>query len=152
MKRQAITLIEDNEGDIFLLRESLSELLSDYELNVFRSMDHLVESHALLQERALNSTGITLLDLNIPGSSGWDILSWIQRDSILRIQPVIVLTSSRSPADIDRAFRSGANAYIPKPDDFEGYRRMTHSLAEFWFHVSVLPQSPRLESFPPHRF
>ncbi len=110
MKRQAITLIEDNEGDIFLLQESLSELLSNLELIVFRSMDHLVESHALLQDRVLNSTGITLLDLNIPGSSGWDILNWIQRDAVLRIQPVIVLTSSRSPTDIDRAFRSGANA------------------------------------------
>jgi CheY-like chemotaxis protein len=143
MKRQVITLIEDNEGDIFLLRESMEEIRQDLELVAYNSLDHLVEYHAQIQDLVLNSIGITLLDLNIPGSSGWEILSWIKQDSVLRMQPVIVLTSSRSPNDIARAYQAGANAYIPKPDDFEGYRRMTQSLVEFWFRVSTIPQRSR---------
>ena len=140
MKRQVITLIEDNEGDIFLLRESLEDLNHDIELAAYSSMDQLIESRSTIEDSITNAVGITLLDLNIPSSSGWEILSWIKEESSFRNQPVIVLTSSRSPNDIERAFRDGANAYIPKPDDFEGYKRMTQSLVEFWFGVSALPQ------------
>jgi CheY-like chemotaxis protein len=140
MKRQIITLIEDNEGDVFLFRESLKEQNHDIELVSYSSMDQLIESRSTIEDSITNAVGITLLDLNIPSSSGWEILSWIKEESSFRNQPVIVLTSSRSPTDIERAFRVGANAYIPKPDDFEGYKRMTQSLVEFWFGVSALPQ------------
>jgi CheY-like chemotaxis protein len=140
MKRQIITLIEDNEGDVFLFRESLQDQNQDIELIAYSSMDQLIESRNSIEDSIVNAIGITLLDLNIPSSSGWEILNWIKEESLFQNQPVIILTSSRSPNDIERALRAGANAYIPKPDDFEGYKRMTQSLVEFWFGVSALPQ------------
>lgn len=140
MNRQIITLIEDNEGDVFLFRESLRDQNHDIELVAYSSMDDLIESRKTIEDSSVNAIGLTLLDLNIPSSSGWEILNWLKERSSLRNQPVIILTSSRSPNDIERALQAGANAYIPKPDDFEGYKRMTQSLVEFWFRVSALPQ------------
>ncbi len=68
--------------------------------------------------------GLILLDLNLPGMHGLDVLAQIKADPELMIIPVVVLSSSRHPDDIRRSYEMHANAYIVKPADFDGFDDM----------------------------
>ena len=69
---------------------------------------------------------LLLLDLNLPGTSGLDLLEWLRKQpEPLKELPVIILTSSRDTEDIDRAYELGATSYMAKPSgDFDGLAEM----------------------------
>ena len=55
--------------------------------------------------------------------------------------PVIVLTTSNAEQDIERCYAAGANSYVHKPVDFEGFIQAIARLSDYWLNVSVLPKS-----------
>lgn len=79
---------------------------------------------------------VLLLDLKMPRVDGFEVLSRLKRAERLRCNPVIVLSSSQEPVDIRRAYELGANAYLEKPRDLAGYRRMVHCIREFWVELN----------------
>jgi CheY-like chemotaxis protein len=83
---------------------------------------------------------VVLLDVNMPGLSGHEVLAALRGDDQLRTTPVVMLTSSRQDKDIDGAYRAGANAYIVKPADLNGLRDLASTLQQFWSSVQ-LPRS-----------
>lgn len=85
--------------------------------------------------------GAILLDLNLPGTDGREVLTEIKSDSTLKSIPVIVLTTSSDARDIDKCYHSGANSYIRKPVDLEGFVRAIQHLKEYWFEIVILPKS-----------
>lgn len=84
--------------------------------------------------------GIVLLDLNLPGTDGREVLVEVKSDEDLRRIPVIVLTTSTDARDIDRSYRAGANSYVRKPVDLDGFVVAIQRLKDFWFDVVVLPR------------
>ena len=84
--------------------------------------------------------GVILLDLNLPGTDGREVLTEIKRDESLRHIPVIVLTTSNDDRDVEACYRAGANSYIQKPVDMEGFLRAIERLKGYWFEVVVLPR------------
>lgn len=84
--------------------------------------------------------GVILLDLNLPGTDGREVLQEIKRDDHLRHIPVIVLTTSTDDRDVDACYQAGANSYIQKPVDMEGFIRAIERLNGYWFEVVVLPK------------
>lgn len=82
---------------------------------------------------------LILLDLNLPGTDGRDLLISIRSDQRLRDIPVIVLTTSADPEDIAECYRNGANSYQHKPVDYLGFKASMCSLAEYWFATALLP-------------
>jgi two-component system, response regulator len=84
--------------------------------------------------------GIVLLDLNLPGTDGREVLTEIKRDESLRHIPVIVLTTSNDERDVEACYLAGANSYIQKPVDMEGFLRAIERLKGYWFEVVVLPK------------
>lgn len=84
--------------------------------------------------------GLILLDLNLPGADGHEVLAEIKRDERLKTIPVIVLTSSADPRDIERCYAAGANSYVRKPVSFEGFLDAVRRLKEYWFEIAVLPK------------
>lgn len=85
---------------------------------------------------------LILLDLNLPGTSGREVLAQIKADESLKKIPVVVMTSSRDPEDIDACYRDGANSYVVKPVDLDGFFQAIARLREYWFEISVLPELP----------
>lgn len=83
---------------------------------------------------------LILLDLNMPGTDGRDVLQQIRDDSELRKIPVVVLTTSSDPRDIERCYAAGANSYVQKPVDLSGFMEAIRRLKEYWFEVVVLPR------------
>lgn len=82
---------------------------------------------------------IILLDLNLPGTSGDEILIAIKTDEHLKTIPVTVLSSSSNFDDIYRSYHHGANCYIVKPDSFPTFKSTITKLLAFWLDTSRLP-------------
>jgi CheY-like chemotaxis protein len=84
--------------------------------------------------------GVILLDLNLPGTDGREVLQEIKRDEQLRQIPVVVLTTSTDERDVDACYQAGANSYVQKPVDLDGFIRAIERLNGYWFEVVVLPK------------
>lgn len=84
---------------------------------------------------------LILLDLNLPGTDGRQVLLQIKKDENLKAIPVLVFTTSNHEDDIKACYQAGANSYIQKPLDREGFYKALQRLKEYWFEVVVLPQS-----------
>ena len=84
--------------------------------------------------------GVILLDLNLPGTDGRQVLNEIKRDEHLRDIPVVVLTTSADERDISACYRAGANSYIQKPVDIDGFMKAIERLNGYWFEVVILPK------------
>lgn len=138
METGAVLLIEDNPGDVELTKRALTQgpLLS--QLHVAR--DGAAGLH-MLRESPERTGGFAMvvLDLNLPGMSGFDVLRELKADDALRRLPVIVLTTSSRRADIDRAYELGAAAYIVKPVELGRYVEIMSTLEAFWIQTARLP-------------
>jgi CheY-like chemotaxis protein len=84
--------------------------------------------------------GVILLDLNLPGTDGREVLHEIKRSDDLAAIPVIVLTTSSDARDVDACYQAGASSYIQKPVDLDGFMRAIQRLHDYWFEVVVLPR------------
>ena len=84
--------------------------------------------------------GVILLDLNLPGTDGRQVLSEIKGNELLRDIPVVVLTTSADERDITACYRAGANSYIQKPVDIDGFMKAIERLNGYWFEVVILPK------------
>ncbi len=82
---------------------------------------------------------IILLDLNLPGTDGYEVLADIKKNPELASIPVIVLTTSDSPKDIDACYQAGANSYVQKPVDTQGFVAAIEKLKDYWFEIVILP-------------
>jgi len=85
---------------------------------------------------------LVLLDLNLPGLDGREVLRVIKNHSTLRTLPVVVLTTSERDEDVQRAYESGANAYVRKPVGPEGFTRVVSQIEKFWMATALLPPHP----------
>jgi len=84
--------------------------------------------------------GLILLDLNLPGLDGREVLKIIKTTPHLKMIPVVVLTTSDDERDIDDCYRDGANSYIQKPVNFQGFIEAITTLKEYWFEIALLPK------------
>jgi len=80
-----------------------------------------------------------ILDLNLPGMNGREVLQEIRSDAHLRLTPVIVLSHSDGPLDVAAVYRLGANCYIRKPDTLGALRKAVWQIEEFWLGLVKLP-------------
>ena len=83
-----------------------------------------------------------LMDINMPGTDGIDLLRRIRTDKRTADVPVIMLTSSTNPRDVQRSYSSGANAYTVKPSSLRGYRDFAEDFARFWVDHVIVTQRP----------
>lgn len=83
--------------------------------------------------------GLILLDLNLPGRDGREVLQQIKQDEVLKLIPVVIFTTSNNPKDIEACYRQGANSYLLKPMDFDRLKHSIQILIDYWFDTIVLP-------------
>jgi CheY-like chemotaxis protein len=84
---------------------------------------------------------LILLDLNLPGKGGREVLAEIKADPDLRRIPVAVLTTSRAEQDVEQAYHLNANCYVTKPMDLDEFIAAVKTLISFWFNTAELPES-----------
>ena len=84
---------------------------------------------------------LILLDLNMPGSNGREVLQQLKQDEQLKVIPVVVFTTSSNPKDIDTCYRYGANSYLIKPMNVQQLKSSVCLLLNYWFEVTKLPET-----------
>lgn len=135
-----ILLVEDNPGDVRLTIEALKEGKVCNNLNVVHdgteAMSYL---HQEGQYAGATRPDLILLDLNLPGKDGRDVLSEVKVDRDLKRIPVVVLTTSAAEQDILRTYDLHANCYITKPVDLEQFIKIVQNIQNFWFNIVKLP-------------
>jgi CheY-like chemotaxis protein len=104
------------------------------------ALDFLHRRGAYTDAASAPRPGIILLDLNLPGTDGREVLAEIKNDPGLRTIPVVVLTTSTDEIDIQRCYQAGANSYVHKPVGLEGFMMALQRLKDYWFEVVVFPK------------
>lgn len=139
-----ILLVEDDPGDVLLIRESFADQKVGNTLTV---VNDGVEAMAFLRAEGPYAgrarPDLVVLDLNLPRKNGIEVLAEIKGDPELSPIPVVVLTTSEAEEDILSSYRLHASAYITKPVDFERFRAVVHQIDDFFVGVVQLPSSRR---------
>ena len=142
-----LLLVEDNPGDVRLTREALRE--GGVPINLSVASDG-VEAVEFLHRRGKYQDAprpeLILLDLNLPKKSGREVLSEIKADPALRSIPVVVMTTSTSDQDVDRAYSLNANCYVAKPVQLDEFLAAVHSIEDFWLGRAIRPPLPAEEA------
>jgi chemotaxis family two-component system response regulator Rcp1 len=135
-----ILLIEDNPGDARLTQEALREA------RVSNRLSHVtdgVEAMAFVRREPPFADAarpdLILLDLNLPRKDGREVLAELKADPVLRLIPVVVLTTSEAEQDILRTYELHGNCYITKPVDLEKFLHIVRAVENFWLAIVKLP-------------
>ena len=139
-----ILLVEDDPNDVLLIRRALRNAMI---ANPLREVADGDEAIAYLSgvdgygdRDAHPLPALVLLDLKLPRRDGVEVLRWIRAQPGLRRLPVVVLTSSRETADVNRAYDEGANSYLVKPVAFDALLELVRRVDEFWLYLSETPE------------
>ncbi len=132
-KEVQILLVEDNLGDVVLMKEMIKYSRFPIRLNVARNgLDAL---HYLRRQEPYPNAGepdLILLDLNLPKMGGRDLLGAIKSDRELCEIPVLIMTSSKDPKDLEQSYANNANFFIVKPMDMGDYLGIMKYIEDFW--------------------
>lgn len=139
-----ILLVEDDPNDILLIQRAFAKASLVNPVRVVRDGEEALrylDGRGLYGDRSRYPLpSLILLDLKLPRKSGIEILEWVRQQSPLRHTPVIVLTSSKEMADINRAYALGANSYLVKPVDFDGLLEMVKAIGMYWMILNKGPE------------
>ena len=130
-----VLLVEDADVHVEFTRMAFDD--SDA-LTVARDGEQAV---ALIDDRADRPPRLILLDLKLPGMSGFDVLQAVRSHASehVRRTPVVVLTTSRAPADVRRAYDLGANAFLRKPLELPEFIDLIGAVRAWWLERVELP-------------
>jgi len=135
-----VLLVEDSPGDTRLTLEAIRDCDLPLNLNVVRDgFEAMAFLHREGRYGAVERPALILLDLNLPGKGGREVLSEIKGDPELRRIPVVVLTTSQSEDDIGLAYGLHANCYIRKPADTNQLSGIVKGIEDFWLTKVRLP-------------
>jgi CheY-like chemotaxis protein len=142
---QLLLLVEDSDVDYEATVRSLRR--SGFAYPIYRctdgddALDYLFHRGRYDDPRRAPRPALILLDLNLPGTDGREILAEIKQCEGLRSIPVVVLTTSVAERDIVSCYVAGANSYIQKPIDFGEFTDAIEALKKYWFEIVILPGS-----------
>jgi len=133
-----IFLVEDNEDFSFLIEKAIDHIDKDLSIKIVDNGLNALEVLKHLDQEGIRPR-IILLDLNLPGLSGLDLLVKIKTIEFLKQVPVILFTTSDNPKDVRLATEHGANAYVTKPHGYIALIDCLRSLFNFWFthHTTI---------------
>lgn len=138
-KLAEILLVEDNEGDILLTKEAFEEAKFRNDLHVVKDGEEALD-FLFQRNDHVNAVrpDIILLDLNLPGTDGREVLNIIKNDDRLKSIPTIILTSSDADKDVVSSYNLHANCYIVKPVSANKFVEVVQEIEHFWVDIVCL--------------
>jgi two-component system, chemotaxis family, response regulator Rcp1 len=134
--RRQILIVEDNPGDVRLMREALRDIDPPVTLEVAMDADEALTFLSRQKESGGPFPALIFLDFNLPKAGSRDLLRQLKNDERLRMIPIAVLTTSDAERDIRDAYELHANCYLRKPVDLDGFFSTIRSAANFWLNVA----------------
>jgi len=132
-----VLLVEDDLNEIFLVKRAFKMARLQNRLQVVTdgqdAINYLSGEGKFADRAVYPLPGLIVMDIRMPRRSGFDVLEWVKGDGRpLRRIPVVIVSSSNSPEDINRAYELGANAYMVKPVDFKSVEHLFSSITHYW--------------------
>lgn len=129
MKNLHLLLVEDNEGDIVLAREALASVRTPVLLEVAEDGHEALE---ILKNQSPNNYATPpdaiILDINLPGMNGKELLRILKSSSTYKRIPVIIFSTTSSPSEIREVFDLKASWYATKPDKLKDYEKLIQDI------------------------
>ena len=141
----AILLVEDDQNDILFMRQAFKKagivrplrLATDGQM----AIDYLEGRAQFCNREEFPFPSIVLLDLKLPRVMGLEVLKWIRQKFGFKIV-VLILSASKNDADVEEAYRLGANAYLVKPSDVGHLCELVAAIQDFWLRQNIAPSQP----------
>jgi chemotaxis family two-component system response regulator Rcp1 len=141
-----ILLIEDSPADAKIIERALRDREVAHRLTVIpdgrQALEYLHSLPDAAPEEGLEPD-LILLDLNLPGIDGCQVLTAIKTHPYLRSLPVVILTTSRREEDVLQTYQAGANTYIAKPAEYPSYCELVQTLRQYWHETALRPPRDR---------
>ena len=141
---QTILIVEDNDEDY---EATLRAFQHAKVVNPLRrcvdgddALDYLHQRGKYNADSA-TKPGLMLLDINMPGTDGREVLRQVKAHEHLKKIPVIVLTTSGYDLDVEECYAIGANSYVQKPVEISSFFAAIHKLQEYWLGLTLLPKT-----------
>lgn len=135
-----LLVVDDSDEDFEIIESCLGTAGLQSEIIHLRDGNELVAYlNASAADRPVKLPVAILLDLNLPGISGHALLETIRRHPTFATTPVIVLSTSYEPDDVNLAYQRGANSYLVKPLSLEGFEKLMQTFHRFWLETVALP-------------
>jgi CheY-like chemotaxis protein len=137
---KTILLVEDRPEDVFLLNRALERAAFSCNLQVATNGQKIIEylsgSGVYADRKSYPLPALVLLDIKMPRPSGHEVVQWIRTQPQFNYLPVVMLTSSNDPSDVERAYNAGANSYLVKPPLYSAFERMLPCVLEYWLNLN----------------
>jgi CheY-like chemotaxis protein len=140
---EPLLVVEDSNEDFKMLQRLMRRLAVPNPIyrctNGDEVLEFLYKESNNENSRAALRPSVILLDLNLPGIDGRDILERLKQDISLREIPIVVFTTSSNPRDIELCYQKGANGYLVKPMDAQELQKTIQAFVAYWLEVNTPP-------------
>lgn len=133
-----ILVVDDNPGDILLLKQAFGACNGEYEFTILENGEAALEWFGS-KETQKTQPDLMMLDINMPGKNGFQILETIRNKSIWDALPILVYSSSLSEEDRKQVYSKRATAFLCKPMGIEALRELARNIEAFWFESVQYP-------------
>jgi CheY-like chemotaxis protein len=133
----SVLLVEDDLNDIFLVKRAFKIARIQNPLQVVtdgqEAINYLRGEGRYADRGTYPLPKLIVMDIKMPRKTGFEVLEWVKGDSRpLRRIPIVIVSSSEDPIDINRAYELGANAYMVKPVDFRAVEHLFNAITQYW--------------------
>jgi|ERR1043165_7601096 CheY-like chemotaxis protein len=147
LNKQIILLVEDDPNDVLLIQRAFQKAGLQNSLRIVRNGDEAIEylsgENSYSDRERFPLPFLVLLDLKMPGTDGFEVLSWARSISNLKRLLMVVLTSSNLQSDVDKAYELGANSYLVKPVEFDDMVNLIKRFEVYWTEINRTPTTPK---------
>ncbi len=144
-RTRTILMVDDDADDCTLVREALVEIGAVHDLRCAGDGEELFEYLERRGRFAARATAprpdLILLDLQMPRKNGRESLRQLKSEPAWRRIPVVVLTTSTAPGDVNYAYEMGVNSYVTKPTTFRTLVDAVRLIIEYWFELARTPEN-----------
>ncbi len=136
-KSFTVLLVEDDLNDIFLVKRAFKLARMDHPPQIVtdgeEAISYLRGDGKYADREAHPLPSLLVMDIKMPRKDGFEVLEWVKRQAgPLRRIPIVIVSGSDYPADINRAYELGANAYMVKPMDYQAVEHLFDSITHYW--------------------
>lgn len=142
---EPLLVVEDSNEDFQMLQRLMRRMCVQNPIHRCANGDEVLEflcqlgSEALRNSKVALRPSVILLDLNLPGIDGRDILDRIKQDKSFKEIPIVVFTTSSNPKDIELCYQKGANGYLVKPMDAQELKKTIQAFVDYWLEANMPP-------------